>query len=74
MKIDKRTLSIILMVGGILLAVASLLVDVVGLGEFPTVFGWKQILGLVVGVAAVIAGIVLFLQVRTGTNKDEGPE
>ncbi len=74
MNIDKKTLSIILMVGGILLAAASLLVDVVGLGEFPTVFGWKQILGLVVGVAALIAGIVLFLQVRAGTGEDEDVE
>lgn len=37
---------------GILVALVSLFADVLGLGGAPD-FGWKQILGLVVGLALV---------------------
>ena len=40
---------------GILVAFASLFADALGLGGSPT-FGWKQVLGLVVGLALVAYG------------------
>lgn len=41
---------------GILVALLSLFADALGLGGSPD-FGWKQILGLVVGLALVAYGI-----------------
>ena len=41
---------------GILVALVSLFADALGLGGDPT-FGWKQTLGLVVGLALVAYGL-----------------
>jgi uncharacterized membrane protein len=42
---------------GIILALVSLFADVLRLGAAPTAFGWKQILGLVVGLALTAYGL-----------------
>jgi hypothetical protein len=54
---------------GALVAVASALADPLGIGE-GSGFGWKQILGLVVGAAGVGAG--WFLMTRRGDRRDVG--
>jgi ABC-type polysaccharide/polyol phosphate export permease len=59
---SRRTLGIGLILGGLLVAAASLLADYLGLGAHPGVLGWKQILGAVVGGAAVLAGVALLLR------------
>lgn len=51
----KKTVGGVLLGGGILLLILSLLADVLGVGSAPG-FGYKQILGAVVGVVAAIRG------------------
>lgn len=46
----------LILVLGILLALVSLLADFLGLGAKPG-FGWKQTLGLAVGLALVALGV-----------------
>ena len=46
----------VLGVVGVVLALVSLLADPIGLGGEPR-FGWKQWLGLVVGVVIAIVGV-----------------
>jgi membrane associated rhomboid family serine protease len=41
---------------GVVLALVSLLADSLGLGGQPDVFGWKQVTGLVVGLALAAYG------------------
>jgi hypothetical protein len=52
---SKRTLAVVLIVLGVVLALVSLAADVLGIGN-GTGFGWKQILGTIVGVLLVVAG------------------
>jgi len=61
-----KTLGIILLIAGILVLAASLLADAIGIGAQPGFFGWKQIVGAVVGLAACVAGLVMVLR-HTGT-------
>jgi hypothetical protein len=58
----KRNIGIALIVVGALLVLASLLADTIGLGAQPEVFGWRQILGAVVGAAVGIGGAVLLFR------------
>jgi hypothetical protein len=58
---EKKTLGIILLVGGIIVAAISATADWIGLGEV-LVFGYKQIIGTVAGVIAFVAGLVLTLR------------
>jgi hypothetical protein len=58
----KRNIGIALVVVGVLLVLASLLADTIGLGAQPEVFGWRQILGAVVGAAVGIGGAVLLFR------------
>ncbi len=55
----KRNLGILMIVAGVLLILASLLADTIGLGAQPGIIGWKQILGAVIGAAVGIGGIIL---------------
>ena len=52
---SKRTVGIVLIVLGVLLAIVSLLADALGIGNGAGL-GWKQILGAVVGVLVVAGG------------------
>lgn len=61
-----RTLGIVLIGAGALVALASALADPLGIGE-GSGFGWKQIVGVVVGVAGVGAGS--FLIARRGDRR-----
>ena len=58
---NKKIIGILMIVIGIALLIISLLADTFGLGGAAG-FGWKQILGSVVGAAAVVAGLVLTLK------------
>ncbi len=64
-----RTLGIALIGLGALVALASALADPLGIGQ-ETGFGWKQILGVVVGAAGVGAGS--FLIARRGDRRGVG--
>jgi hypothetical protein len=58
---NKKLTGILMIVIGVILLALSLLADVIGLGG-ASGFGWKQILGSVVGAAAVVAGLILALK------------
>ena len=53
---DRTVVALVLIVGGAALAIVSALGDQLG-GEQG--FGWKQILGVAVGGAAVLLGLVI---------------
>lgn len=53
---SNRTRGLVLTAGGALLALISLTADAIGLGAHPA-FGWKQILGVVVGVVIAVSGL-----------------
>jgi len=55
---------------GLVLLLVSGLADVVGLGDPTATFGWKQVLGLLVGVALVVAGAIIAWRAR---REREGP-
>jgi asparagine N-glycosylation enzyme membrane subunit Stt3 len=53
----KKTISIALLVVGVILLIGSLTADSMGIGGSPG-FGYKQIIGAVAGVIGIIAGFV----------------
>ena len=53
---SNRTRALILLAGGVLLTLIALGADAIGLGSHPG-FGWKQILGTLVGVAVAGMGL-----------------
>lgn len=55
---DSKTTSTILLVAGLLLLVLSLIADMIGIGGVPG-FGYKQILGSVIGAIAATAGFFM---------------
>lgn len=54
----KKTVGIVLIVLGVLLVVLSVLADRIGIGSAAG-FGYKQIIGVIVGVIAGIRGLFL---------------
>lgn len=66
-----RMLALIFIVVGLLLGLVSAFADQVGLGAAESGFGWKQLLGLVVGVILAVVGIVLFRQDDTEYDDEE---
>lgn len=56
---------------GVVLALVSGLGDLVGIGATEGDFGWKQIVGLVVGVALVATGIGLLLRPKVDEVADD---
>jgi hypothetical protein len=48
-----------LLVAGVILLLASLTADMIGIGEAASAFGYKQIIGTVVGAVAAVAGFSL---------------
>ena len=53
---SRRTWSWLMLVVGIVLAFVSIFADRIGLGAMPG-FGWKQTIGLLIGVAAIALGL-----------------
>lgn len=66
-----RILALIFIVVGLLLGLVSAFADQVGLGAVSSGFGWKQLLGLVVGVILAVVGIVLFRQDDTEYDEED---
>lgn len=54
---NKKTMGIVLLAGGVILLIVSLAADFLGIGGAPG-FGYKQIVGAVVGVIAAVAGFI----------------
>ncbi|MFN8511903.1 MAG: hypothetical protein U0232_32105 [Thermomicrobiales bacterium] len=65
-----RILAIAFIAIGIILAAVAALADVF-LGSRGTTFGWKQLLGLVLGIILVVAGIILLRQGDAEYEDDE---
>lgn len=59
MKMSRLLAATALIVVGLVLGTVSGLAEPLGLGDPTDTFGWKQILGLAVGVALLVAGIVM---------------
>jgi len=57
----KKTAVIVLIAGGIVVLLLSLLADVIGFGGDPG-FGPVQLLGIIVGIAAAIVGLILYFR------------
>jgi uncharacterized membrane protein len=53
---SKRNIAIVVIILGVLLVIASLAADSLGIGAHPGI-GWKQILGAVVGVLLALGGV-----------------
>jgi len=60
-----KPLRVGLIVLGILAIALSVLADAIGLGAELGVFGWKQTLGIVLGLAMVSVGVFLSRQSKT---------
>jgi hypothetical protein len=58
----KRSIAVLIV--GILIVLASLTADIVGIGE-GTGYGWKQITGTIVGLVIAATGVFLFRSSRT---------
>ena len=56
---SKNTINLILMIGGALLALVSLLADVIGIGSYPGI-NYAQIGGAVVGVLFILLGFLRY--------------
>ena len=52
---DKKTLGLALLVAGMIIILASLTADMIGIGSSPA-FGYKQIIGVLVGIVVAVAG------------------
>ena len=62
-----RTLGIILVVVGVIIGLASILADSLGLGIQPGTFGTRQLIGVVAGIVAIVAGVVLVMRAGRST-------
>lgn len=62
---SRKTISLILIIGGVILTLLSLTADLIGIGSYPGI-NWAQLTGAVVGLAALIFGY------RLGRSKVEG--
>jgi len=58
---DKKTLGVVLLIAGIVLAAIFLTADITGLGEGYK-FGYKQIIGTIVGAVVFVVGLVFTLK------------
>lgn len=57
-----KTLGPILIVAGIIVGVLSVLADIIRVGMLPGTFGAVQIVGTIVGVGLIVAGIVILVR------------
>lgn len=55
---SRKTLGFILVALGVIVLIVALFADAFGIGE-GTAFGWKQILGSIVGALVALAGLWL---------------
>ena len=57
---NKKTIGIALLVVGVIVLIVSLAADAIGIGGAVGAFGYKQIIGAVVGVVVAVVGFVLY--------------
>ena len=69
-----RILAIAFIVIGVVLVLVSALADQIGLGAPASTFGWKQLLGVVLGIGLVAGGVVLLRQGDVEYEDDEEEE
>jgi hypothetical protein len=53
-----KTTGIVLLAAGIVVVIVSVAADSIGMGAFPG-FGYKQIIGTLVGIAMIVVGLGL---------------
>ncbi len=58
---NRKLTGILLLAGGVILLIASLIADMIGIGGHAG-FGYNQIIGIVAGVIAAAVGFILFLR------------
>ena len=56
---NKKTIGTVLLVAGVILLIVALAADALGIGG-ASGFGYKQIIGAVVGVIVAVVGFVLY--------------
>lgn len=52
---SKKTISLLMTTGGVVLIVLSLGADLIGIGSYPGI-NWAQLMGIAIGLAAFIYG------------------
>jgi len=68
-----RNLAVTLILVGVSLTIVSSLADRIGAGAATATFGWKQLLGLVLGVTVLGVGVFLLRQAdEPYEDEDEG--
>ena len=55
---SKRTIGIVLIIIGVVLAIVSLAADAIGIGSYPGI-NWAQIVGAAVGIIIALVGVWL---------------
>ena len=63
-----KTVGIIVAVVGLLVGLAFVLADVIGIGQHPGGFGIRQLIGTVVGVVIVVVGVVIYLRANRSST------
>jgi hypothetical protein len=56
---NKKTIGIALIIVGVVVLIVSLAADAIGLGGVPG-FGYRQIIGTIVGIIVAVVGYVLY--------------
>ena len=64
----------LLVVIGAVALILSALADSIGVGSEGTGFGWKQVVGVVVGAIVMAIGAIVFLRGRRSGGEDSGGE
>jgi hypothetical protein len=54
---SKRMIGFGLVIIGSLMQIISLSADYLGIGQDPTVIGWKQLLGAAIGLVVILVGV-----------------
>jgi hypothetical protein len=57
-----KIVGIAIILVGIIVLIISFLADVIGIGGQINVFGYKQIIGIAVGVVALVVGLILLVR------------
>jgi hypothetical protein len=60
----KKGLSLILIVVGVIILLVSLFADQIGIGGYPG-FGFKQMIGTIIGLVIIIIGLILQRKYKT---------
>lgn len=62
MLVSTKTWGIILIIVGVGFVALSLLADALGIGEAELTFGWRQIMGLIIGGAVALVGVTMVMK------------